>query len=196
MEPKISEIAQRIRELRSILNLSVEEAAAAVGISAEEYKNYESGESDFPFTFLYKCAERFGVDMVELLTGENPRLTGYTVVRGGQGLPIKRREGFEYSLLAHSFKNKTAEPFLVRAPYRQSEQSKPVEMNVHEGQEFDYVLEGCMRFVFEGHEELLMPGDSVYFDSGREHGMIATGGKDCLFLAIVMKNDGDTAAKN
>lgn len=196
MEPKINEIAQRIKELRSILNLSVEETAEAVGITAEEYEKYESGKSDFPFTFLYKCAEKFGVDMVELLTGENPRLSGYTIVRGGRGLPIKRREGFEYSLLAHTFKNKTAEPFLVRAPYRESEQSKPVEMNVHAGQEFDYVLEGSMRFVFEGHEELLMAGDSVYFDSGREHGMIATGGKDCIFLAIVMKNDDDSLAKN
>ena len=196
MEPKINEIAQRIRELRSILNLTEKEVATAVGISEEEYKKYESGTSDFPFTFLYKCAEKLGVDMVELLTGENPRLTGYTVVRGGRGLPIKRREGFEYSLLAHTFKNKTAEPFFVRAPYRQSEQSQPVEMNVHKGQEFDYVLEGCMRFVFEGHEEKLMTGDSIYFDSGREHGMIAVGGRDCLFLAVVMKNDQNPAAKN
>lgn len=196
MEPKINEIAERIRELRSILNLSVGEVASAVGISEEEYSRYESGKSDFSFTFLYKCAEKLGVDMVELLTGENPRLTGYTVVRGGHGLPIKRREGFEYFHLAHNFKNKTAEPFLVRAPYRESEQSKPVEMNIHKGQEFDYVIEGCMRFVFEGHTEVLMAGDCVYFDSGRRHGMIATEGKDCLFLAIVMKDDDEPSGQN
>ena len=189
MEPKINEIAERIRELRSILGLSAEETAQAIGITDVQYMQYESGTFDFPFTFLYKCAEKFGVDIVELLTGENPHLTGYTIVRGGRGLPIKRREGFEYAHLAYNFKNKAAEPFVVKAPYRESEQNKPIEMNVHAGQEFNYVIEGYMRFVFDGHEELLGPGDSVYFNSGRQHGMIAADGQTCVFLAVVMKDD-------
>jgi mannose-6-phosphate isomerase-like protein (cupin superfamily) len=187
MEPKINEIAERIRGLRSILGLSREEVSKAVGVTEEQYKAYETGTVDFPFTFLYKCAEKFGVDIIELLTGENPHLTGYTIVRGGRGLPIKRREGFSYAHLAYNFKNKTAEPFIVHAPYRESEQNRPVEMNLHEGQEFDYVIQGEMRFVFEGHEELLGAGDSVYFNAGRKHGMIETGGKECVFLAVVMK---------
>lgn len=39
----------------------------------------------------------------------------------------------------------------------------------------------------ENHIEILKAGDSIYYDSGRGHGMIATGGSDCKFLAIVMK---------
>jgi quercetin dioxygenase-like cupin family protein len=35
------------------------------------------------------------------------------------------------------------------------------------------VLSGRLRFTFEGHIEELDPGDSVYYDSGRKHGMIA-----------------------
>ena len=35
---------------------------------------------------------------------------------------------------------------------------------------------------------ILNPGDSVYYDSGHGHGMIATGGEDCQFLAIVLKD--------
>ena len=79
----------------------------------------------FSFTFLYQCAKLFGVDMVELVTGENPRLSFYSIVRKDEGLPIKRRAGFNYQHLAYLFKNKTCEPFLVTAPYSESEPADP-----------------------------------------------------------------------
>lgn len=44
-----------------------------------------------------------------------------------------------------------------------------------------------MRFAYEGHVEELEAGDALLYDSGRGHGMIATGGEPCRFLAIVMK---------
>ena len=122
-----------------------------------------------------------------MLTGENPHLSGYNLIRKGEGLPIKRNDGFDYYHLASRFRDKLAEPFLVRAPYREAEQSRPIELSSHEGQEFDFVLSGRLRFTFEGHIEELDPGDSVYYDSGRKHGMIATGGEDCTFLAVVIK---------
>lgn len=50
-----------------------------------EYTALEGGEQDFSFTFLHKCAEKFGVDIVELLTGENPHLSFFTVTRKGRG---------------------------------------------------------------------------------------------------------------
>ncbi len=187
MEPKFAEIAQRIRVLRDITGYSVEEMAEASGVSPEEYLRLEGGSNDYSFTFLYRCAEKFGVDIIELLTGENPHLTSYTVVRKGRGLPIRRREQFEYYHCAAAFKDKLAEPFYVVAPYREEEQHRPIECHSHEGQEFDYMLEGKMRFVIENHVEELGEGDSVYYDSGRQHGIIALDGKPCRFLAIVMK---------
>ena len=188
MEPKIQEIAQRIQLLREIVGMKPEEVARAVGVSVEDYLASEAGERDFSFTFLYKCAEQFGVDMIELLTGEPPRLSGYTVVRGGRGLPIRRGRGFSYYHLAANFKNKITEPFLVHAPYREEEQEKPIEMNTHAGQEFDYILSGKMRFAYENHVEELNAGDSVYYTSDNPHGMIAIGGEECVFLALVMRD--------
>ena len=187
----ISEVAERVRSLRTLIGFSPEEMAAAVGANLEQYLAYESGEQDFPFGFLYHCAEKLGVDIVEIITGENPRLSGYNVVRKDEGLPIEREEGFDYYHLAARFKDKLAEPFLVRAPYREAEQSRPIEIATHTGQEFDYVLTGRLRFTFEGHIEELEPGDSVYYNSGKPHGMIATGGEDCTFIAIVVKQPED-----
>jgi transcriptional regulator with XRE-family HTH domain len=187
METLISEIAQRIKGLRQLMELSEEELAGVTGVTVEEYRDYESGNNDFPFTFLMKCAMRFGIDIVELMTGENPRLSFYTVVRAGHGLPIERRRGFKYRHLAYLIKNKLSEPFLVTAPYSDEEQDRSMQYSVHEGQEFDYILKGSLKIDLDGHIEVLGEGDSIYYDSGHRHGMIATNGADCDFLAIVFK---------
>lgn len=186
-DPNLTQIARRIRELREILEISPQDAAAAAGVTPAEYERLEAGETDFSFTLLYRLAELFRVDLVELLTGENPRLSGYSVTRAGQGLPIQRREGFEYLHLAARFKNKQAEPFLVTAPWSAEAENAEIPLSSHAGQELDYVLEGSLKVVIEGHTEILNPGDSVYYDSGKGHGMVAVGGKACRFLAIVLK---------
>lgn len=187
MEPNIKEVAGRIRALREDMGLTMQEMAEATGRTLAEYAAQESGEHDLSFTFLYKCADRFGVDVIELLTGENPHLTGYSLTRAADGLSIKRRAGFEYLHKAPHFKNKLAEPFLVTAPYLPEEQDVPIHLSYHKGQELDYVISGRMRFAYEDHVEELEAGDMLMYDSGRGHGMIAIDGEPCVFLAIVLK---------
>lgn len=191
METRIKEIAERIKGLREIMELSPEEVAKAVGVSTQEYLDHENGLLDFNFTFLYKCADKFGVDIVELLTGENPHLSFYSIVRAGTGLDIKRREGFRYEHLGYRFKDKIAETFLVTAPYNAEDQEKPIHLSTHEGQEFDFILSGSLKTQMEDHVEVLNAGDAIYYDSGRGHGMIATGGKECTFLAVVMRTQNE-----
>lgn len=190
MEPNIQEVANRIRVLREDLGYTVDEMAEATGRSTAEYEGQESGTQDLSFTFLYKCANKLGVDVIELLTGETPHLTGYCKTCGDDGLVIKRRAGFEYLHKAPHFRHKLAEPFLVTAPYLAEEQDAPIHLSYHEGQEIDYVISGHLRFAYEDHVEDIGPGDLVMYDSGRGHGMIATGGEPCTFLAIVLKPQG------
>ena len=165
--PKIPEIAERIRALRDMCGFTEAEMAEATGISEEEYARLESGTEDFGFTFLYKCADKLGVDMIEIITGSNPRLTDFSIVRSG--------------------KNKISEPFLVHAPFLPEEQNKEIALSHHEGQEYDYILSGTLRFSHEGRVVNIGPGDSLYYDSGKGHGMIATSREGCTFLAIVMR---------
>lgn len=187
MDPKISEIAQRIHSLRDDMEFTTADMADAIGITQDEYEIAESGLKDLSFTFLYKTAEKLGVDMIDLLTGEGPHLTGYSLMRAGDGLSIKRRAGFEYLHLAPNFKNKLAEPFMVTAPFIAEEQGQPIHMSQHEGQEFNFVVSGTLKFAYENHTEILSPGDALLYDSHNPHGMIATGGEPCTFLALVLK---------
>ena len=113
MKENIALIAQRIRDLRDILEISAAEMAEAVGMSEEEYLSYETGEKDFSFSFLYTVADKCGVDISDLLMGEGAKLSMYTCVRAGEGLEMKRRAEYKYQHLSYLFKNKVMEPFLV-----------------------------------------------------------------------------------
>lgn len=187
MENQLHEVAQRIKTLREILEISIEDMAISLDISPNQYEQYEEGENDFSFTFLHKCAEKFGVDIVELLTGENPRLSFFAVTRKDKGLNINRREGFKYEHMAYNLKSKLADPFIVTAKYSQAEQEKEIELSKHIGQEFNLVLKGSLKVRLEDHFVILNEGDSIMYDSGYGHGMIATNEKDCEFLAVVIK---------
>lgn len=187
MNENIKEIAERLHGLREIMEYSVEAMAEATGITPEEYALREAGEKDFSVTFLGKCADKFGVDIVDLLSGSNPKLKSSSVVRKGQGLTVHRREGFEYQHLAYKFSGKLADPYLVVAPYLPSEQDAPITLNQHAGQEFDYILSGTLKVSVNGKETVLTAGDCIYYDSSKPHGMIAVGGAECRFLAFLVK---------
>ena len=190
MDHAIKEVAERIRAVREDVGLSVEEMAKRTDVTVEEYKALEAGQSDFSFTFIYKCAKACGVEITDVMEGESPKVTSYTVTRAGKGLPIVRREGFAYYRLAPPFRHKISEPFFVKIPYSEEAMDKPLHMASHEGQEFDIVVKGCMKIYIGDHSEILHPGDSIYYDSSTPHDEVAIGGEDCEIYAIVMNPNG------
>ena len=151
LKTQLAEVAERIRTMREIMGLSEEEMAQRTGVSVEDYRKYELGESDFSFTFIFKCAERFGIDPTDLIKGVSPTLSTYTVSRRGEGLPITRRHGFKYLNLAPLFKQKTAEPFYVTMPYNEAEQNVAIKLSTHQGQELDIIVKGKMRVQVGSH---------------------------------------------
>ena len=49
---KLQEVARRIKEMREIDGISTEQMAAKTEVSLEDYLAYESGNKDFPFSFI------------------------------------------------------------------------------------------------------------------------------------------------
>ena len=187
LKNQLCEVAQRIRTLREIMGISPEEMAQKTGVTTENYLKYESGEMDFSFTFIYKCANNLNVDPTDLIKGESPTLSNYTLTRSGEGLPITRRAGFKYYNMAPLFKQKTAEPFMVEMPFNASDVDSPIKLSTHEGQEFDVVISGRMKVQIGNHTEILGPGDSIYYNSSAPHGMVAIDPEGTKFYAIVLK---------
>ncbi len=188
LEFKIQEMAGRIAELRTIIGLTVDEMALRTGTSVSEYRACEEGRSDLTFAFLYRCALALGVDVTDIIEGHSPRLAAYTVTRSGEGQKIEQAHGLTYYNLASTFKNRIAEPLLVRAQWTQAGENKDIELTTHEGQECDVILSGTLKVQVGDHAELLHPGDSIYYNSSSPHGMVAVGGEDCVFYAFVLNH--------
>ncbi|MGN1036580.1 MAG: AMP-binding protein [Ruminococcus sp.] len=184
-EKKIREVALRIIAVRESLGFTPEEMAVKTDITPEEYKSYESGEHDFSFTFIYKFANACGVEITDLMEGKSPSLNSYNVTRKGEGIPIARRKGFNYSRLAPLFKNKIAEPFLVTIPYSEENLKNP-HFSTHKDQELDIVVKGSLKVTIGNNVEILNEGDCIYYDSTMPHDVAAYGGQDCQVYAIVM----------
>lgn len=184
----IKAIAQRIKGIREDLDISVSKMCEMCHLKEEEYVAMENGEVDFTFSFLNRCATIFGVDIAEILTGSNvSTLHAYSVERKGKGLRVDRRKDFNYLHLASRFYNHRIDPLYVEVPFNKEALEKPIPTNTHEGQEFDYVLEGGLKYMIHGQIVYLNEGDSIMFDSSSPHGMVATTENGCKFLAIVVK---------
>ncbi len=185
MEHKIKEIADRIRELRIITGLSVEDMASRTGMSVEEYEQCEAGNRNLSIAFLYHCTLSFGVDMGDILEGKSPKLRSYALTRKGEGQRIEEAHNMIGYNLASGFRNRIALPLYMKMNYRPDAE---IELVTHEGQECDIVIKGQMKIQIGEHTEILNPGDTIYYDSGTPHGMMAVGGEDCSFYAIVLRN--------
>ena len=188
---KIKEMAARIKELREIENISVEEMAAKTGVTPEEYTECENGNSDLNFAFLYRCANALSVDVTNLIEGRSPKLNSYFVTRRGEAPRISDAHGMTYYNMAYGFRNRISEPLYVVSKYSEEAVNRPMELTSHSGQEMDIVIEGQLEVQVGGHSEILGPGDSIYFDSDKPHGERAVGGKDCSFYALVLNPSGE-----
>lgn len=184
MKEKMNEIGSRIFELRDLSDISAEEMAEYLKIDVETYKKYEEGILDISASILYEIAQKFGVDMGLLLTGEETRMHFFTVTRKGKGVEVERRKQYKYENLAEKFIHKKAEPFIVTVEPKDGEE-KPSK-NSHPGQEFNYILEGSLKYYIHNNEIILNEGDSIFFDSSQEHAMEALNNKTAKFLAIIM----------
>jgi acetyl-CoA synthetase len=186
IEQKLMEVSGRIRELREIEGLTAAEMAEKTGVTPEEYRACEAGEENLSFAFLYRCAIALRVDVTDIIEGASPRLTSYTVTRAGDGQRIEQAHNMLYYSLAHAFRGRRTEPLRVTAMYSDDLQEREIEVTTHEGQECDIVISGVLKVRIGEHTETLYPGDCAYYDSSTPHGMIAVGGEDCEFYAIVI----------
>lgn len=183
MTEQLKEIGTRLEELRDLCGVSAEDMAAKLGMSVEEYRSYEEGQLDYSFSFLYNAANALGVEVVDIMSGDSPKLSTCVVTKKDQGIAIKRNQAYNYLHLAFTFRNKNAEPMIVEA---EPSNKIPVLHN-HDGQEFEYILSGKLEFYIDDITYVLQKGDSVYFDATKPHYFKALGDKPVKFLAVVIK---------
>lgn len=179
MNDYIKQISDRIRELRDILDIDVEDISRQIGVTPDEYLAYETGAKEIPISLLYKVAEMFKVDPTVLMTGDVPRMDDYTVVRGGNGVKVERYPGYSFSALAFNYKHRQMDPMMVTLS-----KSDKAELVRHGGQEFNYVIEGAIKVIVGDKEFTLEAGDSIYFNPEKPHGQRAVT-ETAKFITII-----------
>jgi acetyl-CoA synthetase len=190
----IKDVAMRVWELREVAGYTHAQMAEKLGITVKTYKKYEAGTEDLPFSFIHNCALLFGVELTDLLEGWSAHLTTYAVTRRGKGRVTSKEKNIEVRDLAPRFRNKIAEPYWVTYTYSHEQQDVPIPLVSHSGQEFNFIYTGQLKIQIGDHTEILSEGDSIYYNSSTPHGMIAVGGQDCTFCAIVLPDEAAEAA--
>ena len=130
MNEQIKQIAERLRGLRDVLELTAEDIARDSDISAEE-----TGDYDISVSMLQKIARTYNVALDALMFGEEPKMSSYFVTRAGKGISIERTKAYKYQSLASGFMNRTADPFIVTVEPKAIDE--PIHYNKHNGQEFN-----------------------------------------------------------
>lgn len=181
---ELKQIAERLRGLRDSLDMSLDEMANDCGLDAATLTLYESGEHDIPVSFIQKLSNHYGVEFTALLFGEEPKMKSYYVTRRGKGVKVERREAYSYQDLAAGFRARDMVPFLVTISpdYKRDDPHTQIS---HEGQEFNYVLEGTLELKLGEKLITLSPGDSIMFSSTVPHSLRAVGDKEARILTVI-----------
>ena len=184
MNEQIKQIAERLRGLRDVLDLTPEEVAESCQLTVEAYLEMESGNKDISVSALQQIARKYEVSLDVLMFGEEPKMSSYFLTRKGAGVSVERTKAYKYEALASGFRRRIADPFIVTVEPKP--EGTPMHLNSHEGQEFNMVMEGRLLLNIDGKDIILNEGDSLYFDSTKPHGMQALDGKTVKFLAVIM----------
>lgn len=182
MKERTKEIANRIKQTREKLALSIQDVAEKTKINKYEYEDYESGQIDIPVSAIIEIAVCFDIDISVLLTGTKPTDSGYSVTRKGDGVSVERHHQYKYQALAHKFANKVGKPFVLTIDASDEE----VHFNHHSGQEFIYVIDGHVKVYIQDDIIDLKEGDNIYFDASIPHAVKTENGERSKCLALVL----------
>lgn len=181
-------IGAAVKALREKKRLTVNDVAAKTGLSKTLLTQIEDGETIPPVATLLKLAGSFNVGMAAFFeSGTEPETV--SVTRKGERVRIKKRphhhEGevdYVYESLETKKPDKHMEPFLVE--FMPMETTDMV-FTSHKGEEFLYLLTGKLEFRSDERVEVLQPGDSIYFESERNHSFRSLDGKPARGIVVV-----------
>lgn len=184
MDEQLKQIGERLKGLRDVLDIPAEEVAELCEMSLDDYLKTEDGIADLSVSRLAKIGKAYNISLDVLMFGEEPHMGSYFLTRKDKGLSVERRKAYRYQSLAGGFRGRKADPFMTTVmPLDEGERHG---MNSHEGQEFNYIVEGRMELTIGEKVLVLEAGDSIYFDAVQPHCMHALDNQPVKFLAIII----------
>lgn len=186
--PVNDRIGVKIRDLRELRNVTLEELSSRTGLSLELLRRIEEGEVPLSLSPLQKIARGLGCRLGTFL--DDAALSGPVVsaeVAGAASEESLRftggtRDGLLFHALAVNKADRSMEPFVVEVKPASAEK---YELSSHEGEEFIYVLEGAIEVAYGKETFAVSRGQSIYYDSIVPHHVHAKGGGAAKILAVI-----------
>ena len=163
-------LGARIKHARLVLGLHLKDVAVQSGVTEGYLSKIENDRAQPSFAILHRLAQTLKINMSQLFADASDGSSHVSVVRGEDRPTLKtghRRAGNSVALqkLAPS-----GPGYLLQANIHVIEAGGGSnEVITHAGQEFGYVLEGCLDLTVEDETVRLNQGDSFYFSSELGH---------------------------
>lgn len=164
------EIGRKLRYLRLRKKIALVDLGKHTGLSASMLSQLENGRLIPTLPTLARIAMVFDVGL-EHFFEDKPARRLFSVVRAGEritfpDMPDNAPPGYFFEVLAFGLGERAISAYLAEFPRREPEE---VREHFHEGCEFVHVLEGTLTINYQGEQNVLDTGDSVYFDGSEQH---------------------------
>lgn len=181
-------VGEKIKQIRDMKKVSVEELAARSGMEPDMIQKIEQEKNVPSLAPLVRIARALGVRLGTFLDDSDN--FGPVVVRSGEyhkgarftSQSSEAREYLNFFSLAFDKAGRNMEPFIVDIePGLKSDYM----LSSHEGEEFIFVLEGEVEINYGKEIYRLAKGDSIYLDSIVLHNVHAGDHQPAKILAVV-----------
>lgn len=178
-------LGRRVKKLRGDRGWSLEELAAASGVSRSMLSEIEREKANPTLSVTFRIARAFGLNLQELIESAETA-SAIQVIRGGSRSQVYRSDkDCEIRTLSPLTLEKEIEFYEVTLKPRGALRSQPH----YEGtREFVVVEQGSVRIESAKDGELLAKGDSAAYRADLPHAIVNTGsGEAVVFLVVIYR---------
>lgn len=177
-------ICENIKKLRKQNHLTLEKLASLTGLTKGYLSKVERSQKAPPYSTLNKIAGALGIEVTSMFEKnieprDDIRISFQKKNDGNIIKATSQFSGYDYEILGASKPGKNMEPFIIHSPWEITKKYS------HEGEEFMYVMEGKLEFLYGEETYILEKGDNVYFDSCVPHSGKSLGDKKAIVLVVI-----------
>ena len=170
------EIGNRIRNLRRINNLTLEELASRCELTKGFLSQLERDLSTPSINTLRDICEVLGISLSDFFQ----ETTQEKVVFTQEDFFVDKREDCTIAWIVPNAQMHNMEPILVTLPPA----GKSPVLQPHEGEEFGFVISGSITLLNEERKQKIEKGQSFYLNGDSEHRFINESGVQAKFIWV------------
>jgi transcriptional regulator with XRE-family HTH domain len=190
---KKNTLGQLVRAERQRRDWTLRQMSARVGIPLSTLAKVEQDKLSLTYDKLLQMTSRLGVTMADFLAQDSAEsrsaaITARRSTLGPSNTVRVETPNYDYQYLCADLRTKRMVPILTRIRARSLAEFG--ELIRHQGEEFLYVLEGCIEVHLQFYTPLtLKVGQGVYIDSTMGHAYIAKDCESAVVLAVCSSED-------